>query len=97
MTRSIYALRIVKSPLWVNEPTAGFTASFFRPGLYITAGSTVGYGGPLDQAHYYKTGLCAASALATWERKHPGMELEIVEFREQAAEALTSLGVAVSP
>lgn len=97
MSRGIYALRIVKPPRWVNEPTAGSNAAFFRPGLYIAAGSTVGYGGPLDAAQFFKTPLCAASKLATWESKHPGMELEIVEFREQAHEQLTGLGVAVSP
>lgn len=83
MTRSVYVLRIVKSPRWTTEPGAGSNASFYRPGLYCAGVLEAFRGGPLVLATFHQWPLDAAASLAAAEKRHPGMEVEIVEFKEQ--------------
>lgn len=74
---SIYALRILRSPTVCEAP------SRFRPGLYCRGIMDAFLGGGLGEAAFYVLPLGAATALAEAEARHPGMVVEIAEFREQ--------------
>ena len=83
--KSLYALRIVKPPTWTIDPQPDDKdeVAFFRPGLYCAGPVLAFRGTKLVLAAFYDVGLDAATALTGAETRHPGMEVEIVEFREQ--------------
>lgn len=83
--RSLFALRIVKPPRWVSIASA----NEFRPGMYCASVLFAFEGRTLDGAEFYTLPLGAAMALTEAEKRHPGMEVEIVEFLEQAETSRT--------
>lgn len=75
---SLFALRIVRPPDICEAP------SRFRAGLYCKGILDAFLGGGLGEAAFYTLALAAATSLAAAEARHPGMEVEIVEFLEQS-------------
>lgn len=83
MSRAVHALRIVKPPAGV-----GYTAdemAHYRPGLFCSDRLRAFRGVQLHKAEFYMWPLDAASCLAEAEKRHPGLELEIVCFVESTA------------